>query len=418
MKLKHTKTGLMILMITFSCLMLCGCQKQKKEKEEPVTPRYTMEELRKEAASLKQKYSNMDFSETDIIIPEVDEMEELIFPIDANIAESEDTYNIIKDNFYENIRLLTDKKKVNEKYTYYNLPLDDKPIRINEVGEKDRQGSNHSQDGDQRQGFYLSYNDSKCSMLLYGSSLMLEIADSRVAKYSEKGTDWVGHRPPEGTVVKSFDLPGDSIENISYPIDGKQLSLEDTVAYVEKNIGNGYHYVRSPYLTYKVFHVDVVKWNEDNYYYQMNLRALYDGISFSYETGANISPVDNQEVDYENISVSHTAAVMSENSIDYIWSSAHSYEEKTEGTVYQKFISIRDAMDILSRTVSAATKLECDTVELMYRTELHQDEIGNIEEVQCHPIYQFKFTNTGLPEYPILFFNVDAATGLVEASNA
>lgn len=75
-------------------------------------------------------------------------------------------------------------------------------------------------------------------------------------------------------------------------------------------------------------------------------------------------------------------------------------------------------MDILSSTVAAAAKLKCDTVELMYRTEFHKDVSGGIKEVQCHPVYQFKFTNTGLPEYPVLFFNVDAVTGMVEASNA
>lgn len=415
---KQKKTKLLILMIAATCLMFCGCQEKKERKEESIIPRYTMDELRDEATKLKQKYSNMDFSEADIIIPEADEIEELIFPFDGNIAKSEDTYDKVKNNFYENIRLLTDKKDINEEYIYYKLPLDQEPISINDVREKDRKRSDDSESGEEKQGFYLSYNDSKYSMLLYGSSFMLEIADNKVAKYSEKGYDWLGHRPPEGIVVKSFDLPKDSIENVSYFIDGKQLALDDTVTYVEENMGKGYHYVRSPFMTYKVSHVDVVKLEENSYYYQMNIRALYHGISFSYETDANILPVDEQNVDYENVSTTHIAAVMSENSIDYIWSSVHSYEEKKEGEIYHKFISIKDAMDILNCTVSAATKLKCDTVELMYRTEFHRDEIGNIEEVQCHPIYQFKFTNTGLPEYPILFFNVDAVTGLVEASNS
>lgn len=66
-----------------------------------------MDELRKEARELNQKYSNMDFSEADIIIPEVDEIEELIFPFDINIAASKDTYEKVKNNFYENIRKKT-----------------------------------------------------------------------------------------------------------------------------------------------------------------------------------------------------------------------------------------------------------------------------------------------------------------------
>lgn len=414
---KQKKTERFILMIAVTCLVFCGCQ-EKKEKEDSVTPQYTMDALREEASKLKQKYPNMDFSEADIIIPEADEIEELIFPLDSNVAESRDVYEKIKKNFYENINSLTNKQDVDENYIYYKLPLDEEPIHINNVGDKERERSGDSQSGEPRQGFYLSYNDSTCSMLLYGSSFMLEIADSRVAGYSEKGTDWLGHRPPEGNVVGSFNLPEDSIEKISYPINGKQYALSDAVKYVEENMGKGYHYVRSPFLTYKVCHIDVVKLEENSYYYQMNVRALYQGISFSYETNAGILPVDGQKVDYENVSTTHIATVMAENSIDYIWSSVHSYEEKRDGEIYNKFISVKNAMDILSNTVSAATKLKCDTVELMYRTEFHKDESGGIKEVQCHPVYQFKFTNTGLPEYPVLFFNVDAVNGLVEASNS
>ncbi|MCD7825882.1 MAG: hypothetical protein LUH14_07980 [Clostridiaceae bacterium] len=414
---KQKKTKVYILMSVVTCLVFCGCQKEE-EKNESVIPQYTMDELRDEASQLKQKYSNMDFSKTNIIIPEVNEIEELIFPLDLNISESEDTYKKIKDNFYENIKQLTGRNDINEKYIYYKLPLDEEPIHIYDVKEEDRERSAYSESDESGQGFYLSYNDSVYSMLLYGSSFMLEVANNRVSDYSEKGYDWLGHRPPEGNVVESFDLPEDSIENISYSIDGKMLALKKAVAYVEENMGKGYHYIRSPFLSYQVCHVDVIKLEENSYYYQMNVRALYQGISFSYETNANILPVNEQEVDYENVSTTHIAVVMSEDSIDYIWSCAHSYETKKEGEVYNKFISVKDAMDILSSTVSAATKLECDTVELMYRTEFHKNEFGDIEEVQCHPVYQFKFTNTGLPEYPVLFFNVDAISGLVEASNA
>lgn len=412
---EYSVVGLFILLIATTCLGLCGCQEKK---EDSLVPRYTMDELRQEAGKLNQKYSNMDFSETDIIIPEGDEIEELIFPVDVNIAASKDTYERIKNNFYENIHLLTGKDDINEKYVYYKLQQDEDAININDVSDEDRKRSDDSKFDEVRQGFYLSYNDSACSMLLYGSSFMLEIAGNRVAEHSEKGYNWVGHRPPEGIVVEYFNLPEDSIENISYPIGGKQLALKDAIAYVEENMGKGYHYVRSPFLTYQVCSVDVVKLEENNYYYQMDVRALYHGISFSYDMYANIPPVEGQEVDYENFSSTHAAAVMSENSIDYIWSCAHNYEEKREGKIYNKFISIKDAMDILSRIVSTATKLKCDTVELMYRTEFHKDESGSIKEVQCHPIYQFKFTNTGLPEYPLLFFNVDAVTGLIEASNS
>lgn len=415
---KRKKTKQFILMIAVTCLMFCGCQEKKEENENSVVPRYTVDELRDEASKLKQKYSNMDFSETDIIIPEVDEIEELIFPLDGNISESKNVYEKIKNDFYENINQLTGRNDINEKYIYYKLPLDKEPIHINDVKDKDRERSGYSGSDEPKQGFYLSYNDSSCSMLLYGSSFMLEIASNKVAEYSEKGYDWLGHRPPEGSVVESFNLPEDSIENISYLIDGKQLALKKAVAYVEENMGKGYHYVRSPFLTYQVCHVDVVKLEENSYYYQMSVRALYNGISFSYETYANISPVKGEKVDYENVSTTHIAVMMSEDNIDYIWSSAHSYEEKKDGETYTKFISIKDAMDILSHTVSAATKLKCDTVELMYRTEFHMDASGGIEEVQCHPIYQFKFSNTGLPEYPVLFFNIDALTGMVEASNS
>ena len=69
---EYSLTGLFILLIATTCLGLCGCQEKKEKKEDSLVPRYTMDELRQEAGKLNQKYSNMDFSESEIIIPDGD----------------------------------------------------------------------------------------------------------------------------------------------------------------------------------------------------------------------------------------------------------------------------------------------------------------------------------------------------------
>ena len=417
--MKNQTKKICVKIAVFAGIILCtGCQQENEQQKERM-PQHTLSELREEAENIKADYPNIDFSETEIIIPEGDAIEELIFPVKVDISESGENFEEVKQMFYENIKKLTGGEEVNEDYVCYKVQQDEKPVPICEVSASDRKRSKHTETDEVVGGYYLSYNDSVHSMLLYGSSFMLELAGRSVSEHSDKKYDWVGHRPPEGVVVKSFELPGDSIENVKYPLDGEEVSLKDAVAYVEENMGKGYHFVRSPYLDYQVCHVDVIEFKEGAYYYDMKVRALYRGISFSYAQYADVSVREEEEVPYQNVSVTHEAVMMSGECIDYVWSSAHSYEEKGEGEVYDRFLSIHEAMQILSDEVSASVGLKCDTVELMYRTEFYYDSSGVfVKEVRCHPVYQFAFTDTGLPEDPVLYFNVDAVSGRVEGRQA
>ena len=426
---KHFKGACLSFALSLSiCLTICGCEKKESKRE--IKADYTLEQLRKESQNFKQKYPNLDLSKTKIIIPDGDNIEELIFPMDANIGQSEETFEKVRNNMYENIRILTGKDQVDEKYTKY-ISCDNE-VALKDVNEEDRmislvgdpkeeeeQEEENQKEGEEEDksscGFYMSYNDGDYSTLLWGSSFMCEFANEKISRTHKKKYSFEGYRPPDGNTVRSLNIPKDSIDDISYKLDGKEVPLKNAIEYVEENIGKtGYHYVASPFLTYEVTHVDVVQYDRDKYYYDMDLKALYKGISFSSDMYATGDPLEG-EVDYEIFSETHQASMMADNSIDYIWSSSNNYEEKKEGEVYDKFISIDDAMYLVSNAVSSSVTLHCDSVELMYRTEFHKDPTYYyIKEVQCHPVYQFKCVDTGLPDYPVLYFNVDAVSGMVE----
>ncbi|MCH5267862.1 MAG: hypothetical protein J1E62_05895 [Lachnospiraceae bacterium] len=424
---KHFKGAKLCFALSLSiCLTLCGCEKKETKRE--IKAEYTLEQLREESKNFKAEYPNLDLSKTKIIIPDGDNIEELIFPVDINIGESEENFEKVKNNVYENIRLLTGKDKVEEKYVKYSAC--EKEVLLKDVTKEDRMISligtpEHKEREKERNidpeesksayGFMIGYSDGDYSTLLWGSSFMCEFTNKRVSGTWKKKYYEAGHRPPDDNIVRSIDISKDSIDDVSYVLDGKEVPLKNAIEYVEENIGKtGYHYAASPFLTYEVIHVDVIKYGGDKYYYAMELKALYKGIPFSSDMYAAGYPLEG-EVDYEIFSETHHVSMLAENSMDFIWSSANNYEEKKEGEVYDKFLSIDDAMYLVSNAVSSSTTLHCDRVELLYRTEFHKDSTYYcIKEVQCHPVYQVRCVNTGLPDYPVLFFNVDAITGMVE----
>ena len=413
-KNKKNRTTFLLLMIAVFCLTFCSCQKKKQidgtEERDPETAQFTLDEIREEAKNIKPDYPNIDFSNIEIIIPDVDEIEDLTLPIEVNIAESEEIYEKVKNNFYDNVKLLTGKDEVDEKYVNCRIWNEDDDkwfIPINDVTDEDLERITYYIDEngdrvDEYSGYMLNYNDLKNSMSLYGSSLMCEIAGERVlSTYEEPPThNDVAYRP-QGTTVKSFIIPSDSVEGVSYTVDGKPLALKDAIAYVEANIKKyyeNYHYVCSPFLDYKVIEVEVRKLEENSYYYCMYLKAVYNGITLSYNKSLG--------------GYYHEIAVMSENSFDYVWSCALNGDKKLDGEIHDKFISLKGAMNIASRELSQYANMPCISVELMYcNPGYNVDEIGGNTEIWLKPVYQFQFV--GYPNSPDPIIEVDAVTGKV-----
>lgn len=136
---RHWKgAGLSLALSLSVCLSICGCEKKatKQETQRTLKAEYSLEQIREEAKNFKADYPNLDLSKTKITIPEGDKIEELIFPVDINIGESEENFEKVKNNIYENIKLLTGKDKVEEKYVKYAAC--EKEVLLKDVTKEDR----------------------------------------------------------------------------------------------------------------------------------------------------------------------------------------------------------------------------------------------------------------------------------------
>ena len=414
-KNKKNRITFLLLMVAVFCLAFCSCQNKKQndgtDERNPETAQFTLDEIREEAKNIKPDYPNMDFSNAEIIIPDVDEIEDLTFPIEVNIVKSEEIFERVKSNFYDNVKLLTGKDEVDEKYVncrIWNEDPDKFFIPINDVTDEDLERITYHIDKngnreDIYMGYGLNYNDLKNSMTLYGSSLMCEVSGERISQFYDKSNETsivnlFAYRP-QGTTVKTFIIPSDSVEGVSYTVDGKPLALKDAIAYAEANIKKyyeNYHYVCSPFLDYKVIEVEVRKLEENSYYYCMYLKAVYNGVTLSYNKWLG--------------GYYHEIAVMSENSFDYVWSCAYNGEKKLDGEIHDKFISLKGAMDIVSRELSQYAGLSCVSVELMYcNPGYNVDEMGANTEIWLKPVYQFQFVGYADNTYPLI--EIDAVTG-------
>ena len=129
--MKHKKHLLGVVMIgtMLAVTVLSGCESGKTEKTENVSQDnlVTLEEARKQAENFESEYKNLDFSETQIKIPNVQQVYEMEFPI------STDSFERQVEKFEENIRLyegLDDMVDLKQHITlmYWDVPQNDRLI--------------------------------------------------------------------------------------------------------------------------------------------------------------------------------------------------------------------------------------------------------------------------------------------------
>ncbi|MEE3393454.1 MAG: hypothetical protein VZR23_07210 [Lachnospiraceae bacterium] len=404
------------MMIVIFCIgIITGCGKE--ENETTTTSEVTIPELKEEAKNIKN-FKNIDFTNTVFKLPDTNSISELTFDLEKEGKSPEETFDYLYNKFTNAIYIYTGKKP-EDKNIYFKLPRDDDVINIKNVTNEDLKKS-------EPQSYFLSYNDGKNSLLLYGSSYMCEMADEMVSSKYKSTVDWVGFRPEDTTLAKSYDLEKDDISNEVYKVNGEDVSIQEAVSFVENELKKTLPFLSSEFLTYKVFRVEVYRLADDDYYYKMSVRALYDGISFQYENNAVCFPAD-KKADYNDFSENTTVTLMEKDKINYFWSCSHTYDNIKVGKTYDKFISLRKACSLLSDKISKYQEMNCESVELMYRTAFRFKEVPDViddEKVQskvttsiwCYPVYCFKFTKTHLPEYPVLYFLVDAINGEVQSS--
>ena len=171
--MKHKKHLLGVVMIgtMLAVTVLSGCESGKTEKTENVSQDnlVTLKEARKQAENFESEYKNLDFSEAQIKIPDVQQVYEMEFPI------STDSFDRQVEKFEENIRLyegLDDRVDLKQHMTlmYWDVAQNDRLIiPILEATDEQKE-----------QVQYLGYNDGTCSELVIFSTFMLELGDYSV----------------------------------------------------------------------------------------------------------------------------------------------------------------------------------------------------------------------------------------------
>jgi hypothetical protein len=417
-------------MIFFSSILLgvnflcAGCAKDAEE--DTSLNLQPLSEIREEAADFQKDYTNLNLDGTTIIIPEVEEIHDLTFPI------STDSYERQIEKFEENIR----------KYEGLDEDVDLAPYMTMMYWDKIKNDRlevpfNEMTDELLEQIQYLSYNDGTCSELLIFSDYMLEMGNYEIPQsllgdttdYSDKP---YGYRGVDlGTLVETYYLPDDDISGVVYHLEDGDLSLPDAVEYVEKHMKEDYYFVGSELLDYHVFEIEVRQLSEDIYYYQFRVGTSYDGIILNWDsslggiTGANANASTDVAEDGEGetdtvapkpFGTAHRTSMFRSDQLGFIWGSCHSFESVELQETHTDFITVEEACDLLSQNLSNSHCFSVKTITLEYQTEFTYENKesarwGYVQSVYCHPVYHFVIANPQIAGYAKIYFNVDALTG-------
>lgn len=419
MRYKKYLLGGMMFGTMIAVTVLSGCESgktEKAEKTETVSQKnlVTIEEARKQAENFESEYKNLDFSEAQIKIPDVQQVYEMEFPI------STDSFDRQVEKFEENIRLyegLDDTVDLKQHMTlmYWDVPQNDRLIiPILEATDEQKE-----------QVQYLGYNDGTCSELVIFSTFMLELGDYSVPTALTGEEEDYTNRPYGyrgmnlGHSVQKYDLSKDDITGISYPLSDGELALTDAVQFVEQHMKEDYYFVGSEYLDYHVLQIDVRQLSDEIYYYEFDMGTSYEGLALNYDDATEVEKEganDDDVLKPEAFGTNHFVSMFQKDRLGFIWSCCQNFESVSVKETYEKILPLQDVCELLSKYVSADKVFHISSVELEYQTKFQYEnekkrQLGYVESVQCRPSYHFSIKNTQLSEFSRLYFDVDAITG-------
>lgn len=423
----NKKRCIIIVLLGIMAFHQAGCAKKEAtpQKEEASTQtelkKLSLTEIREQAKNIKTSYKNLDLSKAKIIIPEVNEVYDMTFPL------STDSFERQAEKFQENIRKyegleedvdLTQYMSV----MYWDVKQNDRlTIPFNEAAEQQK---NEIQ--------LLGYNDGKCSEVLIFSSFMLEMGDHSALEkvtgdsmqYSDPAYGFEGFNL--GTLVKRYDLSKDDISGISYPLADGEVVLSDAIAYVEKHMKEDYYFVGSELLDYHVFAVEVRKLTEDVYEYQFDVSTSYQGLTLNKDDSMEVVPeteLENRDpLEAEIFATNHLVTMLQKDRLGYMWSCCQSFESVNVNYTYQDLLSVEDACSLLSDYISKNKSFKIGSIELIYQTAFEYEsgekkEEKHIRSVHANPVYHFSLLKTGFSEFGNLYFDVDAVSGKITTMN-
>lgn len=381
----------------------------------------SLDEIRKQAKNLDIHYENLDLSNTKVIIPDVDEVYDVTFPL------STDSFERQIEKLEENIRKYKGLKKDVNLAKYMTIIYWD--VKENEtqsvsLDKADEQQKNAAQ--------YLYYNDGEYAESFVFTNYMLELGNYSVCtKLTDNHNDY-SHAPGgdygrgQGLLYKRYDLTKDDISGISYHLSDGDVTISDAVAYVEKHMKEDYHFVGSKHLDYHVLGVTVRKLKKNIYYYEFDIGTSYKGLPLNSDDCHDMpkNPESgNEALTPEPFGTNSFVSMFQKDRLGYIWSCRQSFELANVNQTYQKLLPLEEACRLLSDYLSENKTYEISSVELIYQTEeefesVHKASDGYIQSVHASPAYHFSVAKTGIAQYQgCLYFDVDAVSGKVTEMN-
>ncbi len=401
-------TGILITCAGCSDKTVAGDQQQNEFQKKSI------KEITQEVAENNDTFDNLDFSNTKFEIPDVTEMSSVVFPVSTDSLEEQ------MKKFETNIRKFENMEEDKDltpymKIAYWDYKKNDRVVvPLKEATEEQLKKIQ-----------YLSYNDGSYSELLVFSDYMLEMGNYELpvsltgdtTDYSENA---YGYRGIDlGEAVASYNVPEDDISDVSYTLSDGEMSLQEAIDYVEQHIKEDYYFVGSEYLDYHVREAEVRQLTDEVFYYQFRIQAYYKDVPINRDGGVGLEASEDEDpLAMAPFGTAHRASMFRTNSLDFIWSSCHSYESEDVQTTYKEFISLEYAERCLSQYISNKYVAKIEKVELLYQTEFQYEseekrEYGYIKSIYCHPAYHFTVGNPGAMGYEKVYFDVDAVSGEV-----
>lgn len=358
-----------------SCVLLMGCTSENKK-----------------------EYKNLDLS----LIKEVAIPEETVYQMDIDLGTWDDK-KIYTD--FPALICAYGNRSLDE------LDLDREIVCDVESKKGDLQYKLIGQQKDHSAIRYLHYYADDCYIDIMQSGMFEMYHVDTAARITGDSMDdykfaW---RPQfSGNVAASYQIGQDSLDGVTYRLDGKEMALSDAVDYIEKefltedrNLPNLY----VPGMEYKVRNAEVYQFGE-NYGYYFTIELYYQGILVDTEEA------HSEDSSYQYFGNTISCMMLTSETVDYIWGCTFYREPDTKKEVSVE-VGYEDAVKLVSEHLSQDFVFEVKKADLRYVCYTDYDPEKGYGMTHIRPVWQFELSNEGIQQYNRILIEVDVVTGEV-----
>lgn len=215
--------------------------------------------------------------------------------------------------------------------------------------------------------------------------------------------------------VAVYYMGKDNIEDVKYNLDGQEVSLEESVEFVEKTLTDNKElpYVSRPEMEYRVEYVEVYQYGENfGYYFTVNL--YYQGIKLDSETGKTSDKNADGKYMYFIANIDK-CTMFTKDELNGIYIFDWLNEKQDSVNEVEQNITYEMALQILSGYLSSEHVFEVLNAELVYNFYVEYTEGQDLADGvnRIVPNWQFELSTEGMQQYNNIYILIDVQTGEV-----